>query len=625
MRAAIIIRIALVFYFLSIFSAYGQSVYHVSNSGNDGNNGLSAATAFKTIDKVNSLTLNPGDEILFNSGDVFRGQLNIRQSGAAGRPIIIGAYGSGAKPVLNGSVIVSKWTNKGRNIWEADCPQCKDSVTGVYFNHYSLPLGRYPNSNAPRKGYLKIAHHQGSTQFTGEDAGGRNWTGGEAVIRTNDWIIDKLPIAGQNGNVYNLKSKASYEIRDNWGYFIQDHPGTLDQDGEWYFDRANKRLMIYMAGRDPNNSIVEATAFSRCINIYASNIRVQGIHLSQALNIGVYGRNASGLAVVDCDFTNMGEDAIVLNGAGQGILIKGNLIEHINNDGIYVAGYADYTCEGNTLKSIGIHEGRGKNNNGQYMGMEYIYAGGAGNTVIRHNQLDSIGYIGIDFNSANITVEQNVISNFDLVKNDGGAIDTYNGKNHTSRSNQKILNNIIYNAKGANAGTPDTFTGAMGIYLDAGSENIEIKNNTIFNCTGSGIYLHGSNNIVVDGNVSYGNNIQFSMADDDQDGYDTKSNKIANNTFLGQNDEQLDEKLMHHNSKPGDENSFSGTVFNSNAKSLKLRLQNRSNNGTLFEFNRTDKPKTVKLSGLYKDGSGNVYRDELILKPYSSIVLFKSN
>jgi parallel beta-helix repeat protein len=626
MRTMIIMRTAFVFYFLSaIFSSYGQSVYHVSSSGNDGNNGLSPATAFKSIDKVNSLKLNPGDQVLFNSGDTFRGQLSIRQGGTEGKPVIIGAYGSGAKPFLNGSVVVANWTNKGGNIWEADCAQCKDSVTGVYRDRYSLPLGRYPNAGDEVKGYLKILSHNGSGQFTGQQAASHNWVGGEAVVRTNDWIIDKSRISAQDGNKYTLASNTSYEIRDNWGYFIQDHPGTLDQNGEWYYDRANKKLLLYSSSADPNKHLIEATAFSRCINVYASFVTVQDLRMGQSLNIGVYGRNSSNLGVIHCDISNMGEDAVVINGSGANLTLKGNNIDHVNNDGIYITGYSSFVCQGNTLKNIGTEEGRGKSNNGQYMGLEYIYTGTDGASVIKNNELDSIGYIGIDFNSSNISVEENAIGDFDLVKNDGGAIDTYNGKNHTDRKNQKIISNIIYNAKGANAGTPDSFTGATGIYLDAGSENVEIRNNTVFNCTGSGIFLHGSNNVLVDGNTSYDNNIQFLMSDDDQDGYDSKANTISNNTFLGRNDKQVVEKLLHHQSKAADENSFPNTTFNLNVKPQNKFALNSGNDAVLFEFNKSGKPKVVELNGSYKDGNGNAYHTQLTLKPYSSIILYKTS
>lgn len=47
------------------------STYYVSPSGNDAADGLSAATAFKTVEKVNALDLNAGDQVLFEGGQTF--------------------------------------------------------------------------------------------------------------------------------------------------------------------------------------------------------------------------------------------------------------------------------------------------------------------------------------------------------------------------------------------------------------------------------------------------------------------------------------------------------------------------------------------------------------------------
>jgi parallel beta-helix repeat protein len=85
----------------SLYSACWAANYYVDvTNGNDSNNGLSETTAWKTIAKVNASKFNPGDQILFKRGNVWREQLTIPSSGAAGQPVIFGAYGSGDKPVI---------------------------------------------------------------------------------------------------------------------------------------------------------------------------------------------------------------------------------------------------------------------------------------------------------------------------------------------------------------------------------------------------------------------------------------------------------------------------------------------------------------------------------------------
>lgn len=73
------------------------------SAGNDGFNGTSVATAWKSLAKVNATRFHPGDRILFKSGGVWTGQLWPKGSGTAERPVVVGKYGGDALPVINGS------------------------------------------------------------------------------------------------------------------------------------------------------------------------------------------------------------------------------------------------------------------------------------------------------------------------------------------------------------------------------------------------------------------------------------------------------------------------------------------------------------------------------------------
>jgi len=80
----------------------GTVFYVDSRGGNDANTGTTPAAAWKTLDKVNATTFEPGDQILLKSSSVFRGQLWPKGSGTEGHPIRVEMYGGGAKPVING-------------------------------------------------------------------------------------------------------------------------------------------------------------------------------------------------------------------------------------------------------------------------------------------------------------------------------------------------------------------------------------------------------------------------------------------------------------------------------------------------------------------------------------------
>ncbi len=83
-------------------SAEEGVVYYVDSvGGNDSNNGTSATTAWKSLSKVNSLTLKKGETVKLKKGSVFNEQLAPNGRGESGKEIIITTYGEGAKPIID--------------------------------------------------------------------------------------------------------------------------------------------------------------------------------------------------------------------------------------------------------------------------------------------------------------------------------------------------------------------------------------------------------------------------------------------------------------------------------------------------------------------------------------------
>lgn len=81
----------------------GDTTYYIDDvNGLDTNDGLSVERAWKSLDRVNTTTFQPGDSILFKSGGEWTGQLWPKGSGAEGSPITIGKYGDGKLPLIQG-------------------------------------------------------------------------------------------------------------------------------------------------------------------------------------------------------------------------------------------------------------------------------------------------------------------------------------------------------------------------------------------------------------------------------------------------------------------------------------------------------------------------------------------
>ena len=95
------------------------TTYYVSNAGDDNADGKSPETAWKTIDRVNKQWLLPGDGVLFNRGDLWRGKTVQTMPGVS-----YGAYGEGDKPKFYGWIEdmadASLWelVDADHNIWK---------------------------------------------------------------------------------------------------------------------------------------------------------------------------------------------------------------------------------------------------------------------------------------------------------------------------------------------------------------------------------------------------------------------------------------------------------------------------------------------------------------------------
>ncbi len=78
------------------------ATYYVDTAGNDSNSGTSTTAPWRTVAKVNGRTYSPGDFILFKRGQTWNETLIVSSSGASGKHITYGAYGTGNRPVFNG-------------------------------------------------------------------------------------------------------------------------------------------------------------------------------------------------------------------------------------------------------------------------------------------------------------------------------------------------------------------------------------------------------------------------------------------------------------------------------------------------------------------------------------------
>lgn len=92
------------------------STYYLSVSGDDKNRG-GKDNPWKTIAKLNSVDLNPGDTVLFEGGQTFTGNLVVDSNDAGTRdaPVVLSSYGNG-RAVINGGNESALLVNTAGNV-----------------------------------------------------------------------------------------------------------------------------------------------------------------------------------------------------------------------------------------------------------------------------------------------------------------------------------------------------------------------------------------------------------------------------------------------------------------------------------------------------------------------------
>ena len=519
-------------------NGWGQNQYYVSPTGDDNLSGLSEALAWQSLTKVNAEmgSFQPGDIISFERGGSFAGSLVLTAAGNATQSITFNAYGSGDKPIIHGKVTLGTWTAQGGNIWKVACPSCRtDRLPDVFLDGVKQTLGRYPNADATNAGYLTMDATYQNSQLTDTDLPNTpNWTGAEVVVRSSRWTLDHVPVAShQNGGIINFGQAVTYYTNAGYGYFFQNHLSTLDQEGEWYFDQTNKEIYLYTT-TNPNTVVSEAS-------IELEGLDADGAHYVEISNLCFEGYLDANISLRDSDHLRFTQNE-VRDGGEFGVFVErcdqaeitSNLIEDINNTGLWWIHSHQGDIQRNNFRRIGTVAGRGENGTLKMSGIIISdwFQDPVGENLFQYNTLENIGYNGISCYAENTYIRNNNIRNFCMTVDDGSGIYAWSqNTNNPLVTGTEITQNIILYGIGAGAGTnqPDENV-AHGIYMDNGAADVLIQANTAGFCD-KGIVIHNANNIQILNNTLFANYAQLLFERDSQapNEYDITNCVVQNN------------------------------------------------------------------------------------------------
>ena len=329
--------------------------------------------------------------------------------------------------------------------------------------------------------------------FVFDDDHAKTWDIGAGVwlkgYWTHDWSDETIQIADYDAErkAITLAAPHSYGIgAGTWGskerrFYALNVLEELDEPGEWYLDRAAKRLYFYPGKDALLGEIVLATLDQSLVSMNnVKNITFRGLCFGYTHGAAVTGRKIERVTIEGCQLYNIGQDAIGLNDAVN-CRVQSCDINNVGTTGIFVSG-------GDRKKLIKANNVLENNHVWKFGQFSRTYAGafniqGIGTTV-RHNLMHDGPHLAILYGGNEQTFELNEIHSVLQETGDAGAL--YCGRDWTTQGNV-IRHNYFHDLGGSGQGQSRHI---MAVYLDDCDSGDTLHGN-IFQRCGYAIFIGG--------------------------------------------------------------------------------------------------------------------------------------
>jgi parallel beta-helix repeat protein len=518
-------------------AAGGRNYYVDSTTGDDRNDGSTATPGaagvgpWKTLARVMTSPLGPGDVLVLACGSTWRETLRVPASGTASQPVAVSAPAAGCAtpPSIDGSVLVepSAWTQHSGNIYKTPLAT---APLQLFVASGAMAEAHHPNrghlATDPTSPYLALAadgnvqmanNRTGSTTLTtGADlvlpAGTKLADGARLRLRTNSWVLDESRItaatAGTTGITLTLDVASSYPARAGWGYFLLGQLWMLDSAGEWAHDAASGHLYAWMPDSTAPTTSLRATVLAMGIDLTArENVVINGL-LLRRVGVGIQLRRSAGVEVRNTQIVEtagIGADAA---GSTHAVFVSSTFAR---TGGDAIRGSADgvtpasgMTVRNNLIRDSGVQMA-GEQVLSLPNGSSAAVQSGSASVVVG-NVIINAGYVGIR-PLGNSVVEENFVFGACTVLDDCGGIYIY------ADEGCQIRRNTVVHSRGNAQGKPPNarYTQAQGIFLDESTTSTLVEDNTVID-TDNGIFVHVASDNTIRSNRLYGNRVsQISM------------------------------------------------------------------------------------------------------------------
>jgi hypothetical protein len=474
------------------------TTYYFSATGSDSNNGLTSGAPKQTISAANSLSLSPGDAILFKRGDSFEGTLEVNVDGNSANRIVIGAYGEGSKPKLYGSQIMSGWSSVGGGIYRK---AFATKPSQVFVNGQKMRLARYQNSGFS---FITSSPGEKSDRFTSSEInGGMNHVGAICYLRAGYYQSPVYEIVGQNGQELILPETPGERQPTHIGngFVLMGKLSYLTAPGEWVWENGYIYLRT-LNSDNPDNYTVRASLFSWGINMVGrSYVDINGLEIAHQKFWGIYASGGEHHRIENNNFLYNEECGYRNTGNNYDLLFRNNFFKGQNGLGIYTYHTVKCMVEENEFRDIGVFNEIGELGHGEKdtwgSGFEISQPNNPyvdPNTLdytFRYNDFYDICYNGF-FWRGKATIYRNYFNGMCINKQDGAGIYC-----NTQGKDSLIYENITENCIGEVYGYWTSRAFAMGIYPDEVCENVTMEYNTCITSGEAGIKMHRNKTSIV--------------------------------------------------------------------------------------------------------------------------------
>ncbi len=252
---------------------------------NDGHTSGTATTAAKLL----TLTLTTYTRLYFKSGEQYEvGDFSIPANS------LLTNYGSGADPVIIGSVDISNetWTDEGSNIWSTTI----DEPTWVFVDDVKAKLTTsiwYAVASLPTGSTIRVT---GATKTAIEALS--SIVGAKLRMYQFGWILsDVMTVTDYNSGTGDLTVDVPHGAGQSLWFYLYDQQQFLDTVGEWNYDSGK---LYYKSTVNPSTLDIRATYYNYGLVIGGNSVTVENFTLKHFYKAGIF--NIIGLYLVADSF-----------------------------------------------------------------------------------------------------------------------------------------------------------------------------------------------------------------------------------------------------------------------------------------------------------------------------------